>query len=155
METVCELSTSQRILYRLLTPLILGGCLASALGYTVFNLIRDSDVPEWMHTFAFRGALAVLMLGFGWWLSSQVGKSHAWVKMDNESLHMKSLWTGRVRRRAIVDIKEVKEFTYGGRVVGCSISFDDGFQLHLEGRMGPGLLALISHPSFRSKVTPP
>src|SRR4029077_19838974 len=45
MDVVCELSAAQRIVYRLLTPLITGAGLFVPLFLIFMNPLRDSDAP--------------------------------------------------------------------------------------------------------------
>ena len=140
MQTVVELTAFQRIFYKLVTPLLLGAGILSALVFTVFNLIRDSDVPAWMQHVLFRIGVAVFMLGSLGWISSRVAQVSKWVKVEGDFLYLKSLWTGRVRTRAIKEIRRAG--VVEGGLIGVWIEFNDGQRWRLEGRAGPGLQAL-------------
>jgi hypothetical protein len=133
-ETLCELPPFQRIAYRLLTPLLTGAALLSALTLLLMNPLKDRD-PEWMSHILFRLAVSGFMLGYMGWLSWRVSESYAWVKLGADgTLHMKSLWTGRITHRRVEEIAEVTQYLGGFR-----IRFTDGLRMSLEGHLGQGL----------------
>lgn len=116
-------------MYRVLTPLVLGGGLVAAVGYLVIDPLRETDAPPWMHL-ALRGVLSLLMVGFVIWLSARASEIHSWVRMDETSIQMKSLWTGRVRVRSLSDVKVVRPLK---RCPGWIVVFKDGLRIVFEG----------------------
>jgi|ERR1043166_5725987 hypothetical protein len=147
MQTIVELTAFQRIFYKLVTPLLIGTGLFAAFAFPIFNLLRDGDAPEWMRHVAFRIAVAAFILGYMGWLSSRVAQVSLWVKVEEGSLHFKSLWTGRVRVKAIADIRRAG--VWHGGLVGPWIEFKDGQRWRLEGRLGPGIKALSTLPAAK------
>src|SRR5687768_11204244 len=97
---VCELPAAPRIFYRVTAPLFAGTFFACAMAYVFVDLFRDKDVPPWMETFAFRAALAAFLLGFGWFIASQVSAVNAWIRIEGKELHIRRFWSGRVIVRA-------------------------------------------------------
>ena len=129
MIRVRELSRAERILYRLLTPLLLGAGLFSAVAYLFVDPLRESDAPVWMHA-ALRAFLSAFMLGFVVWLSARTVEIYSWVRVEKTSIQMKSLWTGRVRVRSLEDVKEIRPLQ---RCPGSILIFKDGLRVVSEG----------------------
>jgi len=124
-----ELKPAERVLYRVFTPLILGGGLVAVVSCLFIDPLRQTDLPSWIHV-ALRGVLAAFLVGFVFWLSARASEIHSWVRMDESSNRMKSLWTGRVRVRSLTDIQEVRPLL---RCPGWILVFRDGLRVVFEG----------------------
>jgi hypothetical protein len=147
MQMVSELPMPARLAYRILTPLLTGAGLFAALIFLLMNPLRESDAPEWMRSFPFRMGIAAFILGYMAWLSWRVSEVPCWAGIGDGALHLKTLWSRRVRSRPLSDILDVKIVHLGPSLAHCRITFRDGIQLRLEGRMGPGWpLLLESEP---------
>ncbi len=134
---VCELSTASRVFYRLLAPLISGGCVFSAVVALAVGPLRDKEVPPWMETFAFHAALAAFMIVFALWLASQISAVNDSIHLEGKELRVRRFWSGRVVRYPLSDVESVGPE---------GIRFKDGRRLALEGRAGPGLEILARRP---------
>jgi hypothetical protein len=132
---VCELSTSARVFYRLLAPLISGSSVLSAVVALAARPLRDKEVPPWMESFAFHAAVAAFMLGFAVWLASQISAVNASIRLEGKELHIRRFWSGRVAIRPLSDVASI---------AGLEIRWKDGGREWLEGRAGPGLPILLS-----------
>ena len=93
---VRELPAAPRIFYRVMAPLFAGTFFACGMLYLFVEVFRDKDVPSWMETFAFRAALAVFLLGAGWFIASQVSAVNAWIRLEGKELHIRRFRSGRV-----------------------------------------------------------
>jgi len=142
MDVVCELSPAQRIVYRLLTPLITGAGLFVPLFLIFMNPLRDSDAPAWMSHLLVRLAISAFILGYMVWLTLRVGEVPSWVGLEKGSLRIRSLW-GRTSNRPLSEIHEVKLMRMGNQLLGARVRFKDGVRLVLEGRLGPGFGAIL------------
>lgn len=134
---VCELSTIARVFYRLLAPLISGGCVFTAVFALAARPLRDKDVPPWMETFAFHAAVAAFLLVFALWLASQISAVNDSIRLEGKELRVRRFWSGRVLLYPLGDVESVGPE---------GIRFKDGRRLALEGRAGPGLEILARRP---------
>jgi hypothetical protein len=144
MQMLSELPAPARLAYRILTPLITGAGLVTALLLLFEDPLRNSDAPEWMSSLPLRLGTAAIMLGYMSWLSWRVSEVPCWAGIEDDALHLKTLWSRHVRSRPLCDIQDVKIVRRGPSKVLCKITFRDGIHFRLEGRMGPGWALLFA-----------
>jgi hypothetical protein len=128
-----EMKPSAKWVYRILAPLILGGCVLAALASFLVPL-EDTTLPEWASGAPARAAVSACCLLFALWLSARLSRLLDWVELDAIHLRWKGLWARRVREESLCSVRKIDP--------DGTIGFSDGRKIHFDGHRPAGGAAI-------------